>query len=118
FGGSFFFVKMEQKPIIMAFWGMFYFAMIYGLGGKLLDNSPAKSSRSIADRMYLLAKTTKEPIKNLAFVGFSARQLRQSFPFYVERRLAKPKEWTLDEALQVLETNEPTLLLVGEDVLG
>lgn len=110
-------IATSLRPFWMGLWGLVTFALIWGVGGGILDASPAKSSRAIATNMTNIAEQSGKTVENLAFVGFSARQLRQSFPFYVERQLGKPKEWTPEEALNALASDANTLLLVGEDAL-
>ena len=113
----FFFVNNGARPIMMALWGGLCFALIWGIGGYVLDHSPAKSASAYAAKMEEISLSATVQYQKTALVGFSARQLRMSFPFYIERKFDKPLEWTVAQALEALKKEEKLMLLVGEEAI-
>jgi 4-amino-4-deoxy-L-arabinose transferase-like glycosyltransferase len=109
-------LKSEQKVLNAALLGALSLALIWGIGGRVLDLTPAKSSKRIVAAMqqeisqFELPKTV-----NAAMLGFTAQQARMSFPFYLERSFKEAKELTMEESLAALKGPDKLIILMGEN---
>jgi 4-amino-4-deoxy-L-arabinose transferase-like glycosyltransferase len=113
------FVKMDLKIFFSFLYGSLTLLLIWQFVGTALENSSAKSNKRIVEKMIELSEEKKYHTKEIqaALVGFSPRQLKMSFPFYVERSFKKMYEWRPEEAISALNSKVPTIILIGEEAL-
>ena len=114
-----FFVKLENKIFLSFLYGSLTLFLVWQFLGTALENSTAKSNKRIVEKMIELSGEKKYNPKQIqaALVGFSPKQLKMSFPFYVERAFKKMYEWRPEEAISALNSEVPTIILIGEEAL-
>jgi 4-amino-4-deoxy-L-arabinose transferase-like glycosyltransferase len=114
-----YFVKLEFKVFFSFLYGSLLLLLVWQFVGTALENSTAKSNKKIIEKMIGLAEEKKYKTKEIqsALVGFSPKQLKMSFPFYVERSFKKIYEWRPEEAISALNSNVPTIILIGEEAI-
>jgi 4-amino-4-deoxy-L-arabinose transferase-like glycosyltransferase len=112
----YFFLSRKNKVLASVLFSMSTLLLIWGIAGTLLDYTPLKGSKKIVAKMseYTEAYESSKKV-SAAMVGFTARQKRMSFPFYLERQFKDLRQMTIEEAIQALNAKEKIILLAGLD---
>lgn len=92
----------------------FFLFFVWFFVGKLVNQSAEKSSSGIVNEICTIVEDKKLNRNEVALVGLSHKQLKMSFPFYLQVSFRKIHELTFDQLRDEWTRNPKLVVLMGE----